>query len=142
MKKQCRRVVIRATPPMLVNRGLRDDELQMREIQFVEAFSGGWAGKEHFDSLADMRNVLAIAADHKNDQEALHMANAMSIPLQNIRLRYAQTNRFGVTGDELRLMREFVEFYRDFWMRQPVALYESAVAALEVAMGNVRKEAA
>lgn len=140
MRKQCRRVVRRATPPMLINRGLHDDELQMMEIQLVEAFAGGWANKEHFDSLADMRNVMCLAAAHKDDQQAIDMANAMSIPLQNIRLRYAQTDRFGVTGDELRLMREFVEFYRDFWLRQPVALYESAVASLEVALVNVRKE--
>jgi len=136
MRKQCRRTVRRAVPPMLVNRGLMDGELSMREHQFVEAFSGGWADKEHFDSLTDMRNVLTIAAAHKDDQQMLAMCHAMSIPLQNIRARHAQTGRMGVTGDELRLMREFVEVYRDFWLRQPVSLYEESVDALQVALGH------
>lgn len=130
----------RATPPMLVSRGLMDDELELRERQFVEAFSGGWANKDHFDSLADMRNVTTIAAAEKDDQQVLDICNAMSIPLQNIRIRYQETGRFGATGDELRLMRAFVEVYRDFWMRQPVRLYEDACDGLQRHLNNTESK--
>lgn len=126
MRKQCKRRHIRATPPMLVNRGLRDRELSTSELMTVKAFTGGWATEEHFDKLTDMRNVLTIAAAKKDDESALNICEAMSIPLQNIRIRYIQTGRFGCTGDELMMMQAFVEFYRDFWLRQPLRLYEDS----------------
>ena len=46
--------------------------------------------------------------------------------MANLRTRHAQTGRLGVSGDELQLLRSFVEQYRDFWIRQPVKLYVMA----------------
>lgn len=112
--------------PMLVNRGLIDAELEMRERMLIEAFTGGWATTEHFDNLADMRNAMTLAAAHQDDKSALALCDAMRIPMGNLRDRYASTGRFGVSGDELQLLRVFVDGYRDFWMRQPVSLYEAA----------------
>lgn len=131
MRKQCKRKVRQKSVPMLINRGLINDELEMRERQFVEAFANGYAEKIHFDSLADMRNVLMIAAAHKDDAPIIDLCNAMSIPLQSIRERHANTGKFGTTGDELKMMRTFCGVYRDWWMRQPVALYEAAVDGLQ-----------
>lgn len=125
-RKHCRRVIRPASPPMLVNRGLQDAEIQMRELQFVEAFAGGWATTEHYDSLCDMRNILTLAAACKDDKSVLAICDAMRIPMANLRDRYAKLNRFGVTGPELQLLKEFVDVYRDFWMRQPVTLYTKA----------------
>ena len=112
--------------PMLVNRGLIDAELEMRERMLIEAFTGGWATTEHFDNLADMRNAMTLAAAHKDDKSTLALCDAMRIPMGNLRDRYAATGRLGVSGDELQLLRVFVDTYRDFWMRQPVSLYEQA----------------
>lgn len=134
MRKRCRRTIRPTSPPMLINRGMINDDLERRERMSVEAFAGGWAATEHFDSLADMRNVLTIAAAHKDDAQVLAMCDAMRIPMGNIRERYAKSGRMGVTGDELALMREFVTVYRDFWMRQPVSLYEAAVDGLQRAL--------
>lgn len=114
------------TPPMLVNRGLSEQEIETRERMLVEAFAGGWAGPDHYDGLADMRNVMTIAAAYKGDQSALAICNAMRIPMSNMRLRHAETGRLGVTGDELKLLRAFADAYRDFWIRQPVKLYTAA----------------
>lgn len=118
------------TPPMLITRGLQDEELETKERMIVQAFSGGWATTEHFDNLADMRNVLTLAAAYKDDQDVLAICEAMRIPMGNIRLRYAQTNRMGVRGEEMKLLQVFVEVYRDFWIRQPAKLYEMACAEL------------
>ncbi len=115
-----------ATPPMLVNRGLIDADLELRERMIVEAFAGGWADTSHFDELADMRNVLTLAAAYKDDPEALTLCDTMRIPMGNLRDRHARTGRLGVTGDELQMLRTFVEFYRDWWLRQPVGLYTAA----------------
>lgn len=122
-----------AMPPMLVR---RTDTLEIRERMIIESFAGGWAGREEFDSLVDMRNVLAIAMAYKAEQGALDIAAAMRIAIGNIRDRHAETGRMGVTGDELALLREFCSVYRDFWMRQNVHLYAVCVAELERAIGD------
>ena len=105
-----------SAPPMLGSRGLINDELELRERMIVEAFAGGWAGETQYDELTDMRNVLTIAADHQRDKSTLAMCHAVRIPMANIRARYAETKRMGITGDELRLLREFLDCYKDFWI--------------------------
>ena len=112
--------------PMLINRGLKEADIETQERMIVEAFVGGWATTHHFDCLVDMRNVLVLAAAYKADSNAMTLCDAMRIPMGNLRERYAKTGRFGLTGDELQLVRAFVDYYRDFWIRQPVSLYEQA----------------
>lgn len=131
------------TPPMLINRGLIEQEIETRERMLVEAFAGGWATTEHFDNIADMRNVMTLAAAYKNDKSALAMCEAMRIPMGNMRERHAKTGRLGLTGDELQLLRAFVDAYRDFWIRQPVKLYMMACDELNKAHQlGLMKEAA
>jgi len=108
---------------MLINRGIPNDELEMRERQFVEALSGGYATHEHFDNLADMANILFYAATKKQDAQILALLKAVVVAAQNIRLRHEATGKFGANGDELTLLRSFCGIYRDFWLRQPVTLY-------------------
>jgi len=115
-----------ASAPMLINRGLKSVDIETEERMLVEAFANGWATTAHFDCLVDMRNVLTLAGNHKDDKSALAITEAMRIPLANIRERYAKTGRMGVAGEELQLLRVFVDYYADFWLRQPVALYEAA----------------
>ena len=114
--------------PMLINRGLQNVAIETREHMIVEAFSDGWATTHEYDFLVDMRNALTIANNYKErpDPSAETICEAMRIPLANIRERHAKTGRMGVTGDELQLLRAFVSFYADWWIRQPVALYEAA----------------
>lgn len=116
--------------PMLIERGLRETEIDTQEIVAVKAFEGGWATTEHFDYLVDMRNILTLATTHKADKSAITICEAMRIPFANLRARHERTGRFGLTGDELQLVRVFVDFYRDFWLRQPVVLYEQSRDAL------------
>ena len=143
MRKRSTRRPRSATPPMLVSRGMIDQDLELRERMIVEAFSGGWAGEQHFNELADMHNVVTLAAARKDDERALAMCDAMRVPLANLRQRYAVNKRMGVTGDELRMLRAFVEFYRDFWLRQPVSSYINACDDLNRAhaMGVVKEAA-
>jgi len=81
----------RISPPMLVSRGMICKELELRERMIIEAFSGGWAGPEHFDNVVDMRNVLTIGGAHKDDQQILSFCHAMSILVHNIRTRHSET---------------------------------------------------
>lgn len=128
--------------PMLVNRGLQATAIDTEELMLEQAFAGGWATTHHFDNLVDMRNVLTIATARKDDASAVAMCEAMRIPLANLRDRYAKTGRFGLTGDELQLVRAFVDFYRDFWLRQPVCLYEWACDELGKHNQSLREQAA
>ena len=123
---------------MLINRGLQNDDLEMRERMIAEAFSGGWATERHFDEITDMRNLLTIAAAHKYDQCVLSMCHAVSIVLNNIRTRYAETQRMGVSGDEVKLLREFCGIYADFWLRQSVGLYDRCCDELNRLMKDVK----
>ena len=131
MRKRCHTRTRRtATPPMLINRGLINTELETVERMSVEAFSGGWATTDHFDTLADMRDCLLLAAAHKRDAETIGMCRAVGIALMNIRDRYTRTQRMGVAADELQVLREFCTTYRDYWLRQSVSAYEAACDAL------------
>lgn len=129
-RRSAPRVPRPASPPMLINRGLLNDELETRERQFVNAFAGGWATTEHFDNLADMRDCLLLAAANKKDAETIGMCRAVGVALMNIKDGYAQTQRMSVTGDELQILREFATVYRDYWLRQSVGAYEAACNAL------------
>jgi len=122
-----------ASPPMLVNRGIQNSVLEMRERMFVQAFSGGWATTEHYDNLADMRDCLLLAAAAKKDASTIGMCRAVGVVMMNIRDRYTETKHMGVSGDELTILREFATTYRDFWLHQTVASYEAACAALSKA---------
>jgi hypothetical protein len=138
MRKQSTYRQKRVSAPMLINRGLQNDDLEMRERMIAEAFSGGWATERHFDELTDMRNVLTIAAAHKDDQGILGLCHAMSIVMNNIRTRYAETQRMGVSGDEVKLLREFCGIYADFWLRQSVGLYERCCDELNLLMERAK----
>ena len=129
-RRTARRVQRPASAPMLINRGLQNTDLELRERQFVEAFAGGWATTEHFDNLADMRDCLLLAAALKKDAATIGLCRAAGIALMNIRDRYAETKRMGVSADELQALRVFATTYRDFWLRQSVGAYEAACNAL------------
>lgn len=114
----------------------------------VEAFSGGWAGFEHFDTIADMQGVLLLAGSSSTERKpALHYARDVLGPvLGSIKERYERTGKMGCNADELKILRGFVSMYRDFWLRQPLALYEAACEALqetynEMAKAHAAKEA-
>ena len=138
MRKQSTYRPKRVSPPMIINRGLQNDYYETKERMIAEAFSGGWATERHFDELCDMRSVLMLAAAHKDDQGVLSMCHAMSIVMNNIRTRYAETQRMGVSGDEVKLLREFCGIYADFWLRQSVGLYDRCCDELNLLMERAK----
>lgn len=131
-----------ASAPMLVNRGLQETSIELTERMIVEAFVNGIATTWHFDALCDMRNALTLAASRKDDASGKTICEAMRIPMANLRERYAKTGRFGLTGDELQLVRAFCGYYRDFWIRQPVAVYEMACDKLAKFNAGIHQEKA
>lgn len=104
-------------------------EAEIAERMALEAFVGGWASKDSYDVLVECHTMLTLGAVERKDESALAMARLASVALQNIRDRYAQTERFGISGDELAALREFVEFAQDWWKRQGGGLWERAYQA-------------
>ena len=72
-------------PPMLVMRGLVNDKLEIRERQAVEAFAGGWATTEHYQTLADMQGVITdgmaagAAAEYVKAGDARALAHSQGL---------------------------------------------------------------
>lgn len=142
MKKRQKGLV---TPPMLVMRGVVNDAHETRERAAVEAFSGGWATTEHFDIISDMQGVLVLAGStsEKRKPTMMYAQHTVGPVLESIRKRYERLGKMGCTSAELKVLRGFVTHYRDFWLKQPLALYEAAVHELQRLYDSLKhKEAA
>lgn len=122
-----------ARPPMLVMRGLKNDEIEVRERMAVEAFALGFADAEHFDILCAMQGVLILAGSTSDKRApAMHYArNVLGKVMESIRARHTETGKLDCTADELVVLRGFVSMYRDFWIKQPLDLYTAACAELQ-----------
>ena len=109
----------------------------------VESFCGGWATIEHFDTLADMQGVMLLAGttDEKRKWAATYCRNIVGPVLGSIRERYQKTGKMGRNANELKVLRGFVTQYRDFWLKQPLILYETACAELQRVYDQAAKKA-
>jgi hypothetical protein len=114
--------------PMLVQRTLHNTGLELRERVAVNAFTQGYATTEHYDLLAYLMNLLLLAGSTDKSRQYAHDYAEQKIKpvLQSIEARYHQHGKFGVTGPELKQLRHLVEFNKQFWLRQPTALFDLA----------------
>lgn len=128
--------------PMLICRGLVNDELEIRERMAIQAFSEGFATDDSFDTLADMHGVLLLASSTRPETLPLfnYCQKVVAPVIGNIKSRYLKTEKFGCTGDELKVLRGFVSKYRAFWLGTSLSLYESSVKALQNEYHRMMKE--
>lgn len=131
-------------PPMLVMRGLVNDKLETRERIAVEAIVGGWGTTEHYQTLADMHGVMLLAGTTDESRKwALDYAHDVIGPvLCKVRDRYRRSGKISATTGEREILRGFVTRYREFWLRQPMELYESACQALQAHYDKMSEGAA
>jgi hypothetical protein len=129
MKKRCKRVVRRLVAPTMVAMHL-NPEVSLQERGAVIALRGGWATTDHFNVLADCRDMLVLAANEKNDQSAIAACDIAGIALMNMKDRYAEKKKIGSTGDEIQALELLVDVSEDFWKRQSGGLFVDAEAAL------------
>lgn len=137
MRKHCKRTIRRQVAPTLVAY-LLNPEVSTQERMAVEAIRAGWATTAHFDVLADCRDMLALAAAEKNDQQTLAICELGLIALHNIKDRYFAKQRIGASGNELQALYALVDISEDFWKRQSGALFIDAEAALSKARDEYR----
>lgn len=108
-------------------------ELGITERLSVEAFRGGWATTDHFDNLADCRDLLALANRERCDPSAEAACEVGLHALLAIKERHALKGRMGVTGDELAAITLLVDASEEFWLRQSGAVFERHYKALKAA---------
>ena len=128
-RKRCKRVIRRALAPTLIALHL-NPEVCLQERGAVLAVRGGWATTDHFNVLADCRDMLTLAASSKNDRQTLAICELARIALENIKDRFVEKQRMGATGDEPQALDALCDISEDFWRRQGGTLFIDAEAAL------------
>lgn len=140
MRKKCKRVIRRGAAPTMVALYL-NPEVSLQERQCIEALRGGWATTDHFNVLADCRDMLSLAAAERRDDETQAVCDLGFVALENMKLRYAEKKRIGATGDELQALTLMVDVSEDFWKRQTGTLFVDADKALMKAREEYRRAA-
>jgi hypothetical protein len=116
-------------------------EVSLQERSAVLALRGGWATTDHFNVLADCRDMLLLAAGEKNDKSALAACSLAGIALMNIKDRHTEKHKIGATGDEIMALELLCDISEDFWKRQGGGLFIDAEAALSRARQMRAEEA-
>lgn len=132
MKKRCHRSPITPRVPMIVVMHNIPD-LSLTERLSVEAFVGGYAHVDHFDNLADCRDILTLAATDRKDKRALSVALYSYKALISIRERHERTGKFFASGCELQSLRALVNESESFWKRQGGGTFQRHYIALKQA---------
>lgn len=140
MRKRCKRVQRRVVAPTMVAMHL-NQEISIQEQMAVNALRGGWATTDHFNLLADCRDMLILAASERGDKSTIVACDLAGIALMNMRDRHADKGKIGATGDELKALSLLVTVSEDFWKRQGGNLFVDAEAALHRARQMYTEEA-
>ena len=118
--------------PMLVTRKLEENIEAMNEHSLLTAFQYGVATKEHYDYLVQMGNLLNIASQKKSLKSTSEYVEHLMAIIKSILDRYHAKGKLGVAGEELKRLREFVQDYQQFWVRQTTTFYNECVAELNL----------
>ena len=118
--------------PMLVTRKLEENVEALNENILLTAFQYGVATKEHYDYLVQMGNLLNIASQKKSLKTTSEYVEHLMAIIKSILDRYHAKGKLGVAGEELKRLREFVQDYQQFWVRQTTTFYNECVAELNL----------
>lgn len=122
-----------ASVPGLIAQNLTA-EYETRLRMAVEAFRGGWAATAHFNDLADTLDLLQLGISlypaQRQDNGAAAACQVAIVAMQNIRDRYQQRSRMGVSGEELKALELLADVSIDYWNRRSGALFAEAYRQL------------
>lgn len=117
-------------------------EVEMQEHLCLVAFKSGSAGPEHWNSLAECRNVLMWGAAHKREearrdgtdasdyQAIVDLCLRVKTAMLDVAKREQKTGRLGLNAEQLELIAACVMTSADFWPQQPAWLFRECVAAV------------
>lgn len=81
----------------------------------LESLIGGWCQPHQMETLLDAAKTLIFAGQDRGDQEAIKHGRAAMNALGNAVDRHKKHGKYGVSGDDLKTLREFVVF-NDQWI--------------------------
>lgn len=113
-------------------------EVGIGERMAIEAIAMGIATEHHFNVLADVRDLLAIAAELRDDADTNAICELARMALENMKDRWLAKHRIGATGDELQALRALLDISDDFWRRQGGGTYLQANQILDRERGHQR----
>lgn len=113
-------------------------EVEIGERMALMALRGEWATFEHYNILADVRDLLTLAAADRNDTEVLRLCQCGFDALHSIAERYRTTHCIRASLAELADLAAMVEVSNDWWKRQSGTLYRDANRALDKARQSLR----
>ncbi len=137
--KKPKRIAREARCPVMVASYLAP-ECERAELLAYRSFTGGWATTDHYNILADCRDLLTLAASAKKDESVLAVCDLALIALQNIADRWRELSKMGATGDELAALHVLVDVSKDFWNRGSGRLYVEAERRLTKARRGAMHE--
>ena len=126
--------------PMLVMRGIKNDDVELRERMAAHALINGFATEEHFDMLIDMQGMMVLAGSVSRKWAYDYAKDVVGPVLVAIKIRYGRTKTLSATTKEKEVLKSFPTRYREFWLRQPTELYEAAAHALQEHYNQLREE--
>ena len=114
-------------------------DVELTELGALQAFVLGHGTGDHWNHLAECRNVLMYGAGHMREQarrrqediapfvEILALCDRAKAALLSIRDREQKTGRFGLSGPEKEVISGLVATSADFWRQQPVWFFGECV---------------
>lgn len=130
MRKHCKRKVRPLRAPVMCAM-LANPEMSLQEHFAVEAIRAGTATTDHFNVLADCRDILTLAAIERDDKSVQAACELALVALLNMKDRFAKVGKIGATGAELQALTLLIDTSADFWPRQGGETFVKAQAALE-----------
>lgn len=125
-RKRCKRNPVLASIPVVVSAFVTPRHETSERLALV-AFRDGTAGTDEFDTLANCRDLLALA-DTKNTANAC--CELGYIALMNIMDRHKDTGVMQAEPDEMAALEAVVDFSVDWWKRRSGAAYATAYSLL------------
>lgn len=116
-----------AQPPGIVCISL-DVRYETRLRMSVTAFTGGFAGKDHFLDMCDTHDLLALANSMAVRPVAgvVEVCKAAEVAILNIHDRELRTGKWGVSADESAALVLLADTAIRFWSAQSGELFRVA----------------
>lgn len=119
MKKFCRRKVWPLIDP--ISHAMQGaaitpdnllDQLRIKEMAALEAFTSGQAGVADWKAIADLLNIAETIASQGIGIEVLEVCDKVQAGLDEARERHNKTRRMGLSGPAIQAIRDLMEYHQ------------------------------
>lgn len=87
------------------------DQLLIRELSSLDAFTSGHATLKHWQDLAAVNNLAKTLAGQGVGPEVMEVAHKAEAALIDAAARFQRTGKMGLTGEGIQHIRELIEMH-------------------------------